>query len=339
MKHYAGIDLHCNNCYVVISDERGRVVSRGRVVNELGAVLRMLEPYRETLLGVAVESTYNWYWLADGLGEAGYPVRLAHVAAVEKYKEGKHQNDATDAFLLTDLMRIDKLPTGYIYPKETRGLRDLLRQRSRLVRSRSANLQSVGTIFARTLGRRVLRDDLYQFSEEEIVGCLGDPNISDAALAAVRVIQCQSEQILQLEEKALAQVKDDGEFRMLQTISGVGQILGMTIWLETGDIGRFGSVGDYASYSRCVASDKYSNGRRKGEGNRKNGNGYLCWAFMEAGHFADRFDARARGFRKRKERQAHPRLAWKALAHKLSRAAYYVMRDGVPFQPAKLFGN
>ena len=80
MKVYSGIDLHSNNNVVVVSDEADRVLYRARLPNELGKVLEALESYRGELVGVVVESTYNWYWLVDGLQAAGYQVHLANTA-------------------------------------------------------------------------------------------------------------------------------------------------------------------------------------------------------------------------------------------------------------------
>src|SRR6266567_1859136 len=129
-------------------------------------------------------------------------------------------------------------------------------------------------------------------------------------------------------------------YEQLLTVDGIGTILAQTITLETGAISRFPTVGNYASYCRCVDSTKISNGKRKGTGNVKNGNPYLAWAYMEAAQFAMRFQPAAQRFYQRKLAQSRNNtvLARKAVAHKLSRACYYIMRDLVPFEAAKAFG-
>lgn len=119
---------------------------------------------------------------------------------------------------------------------------------------------------------------------------------------------------------------------------GIGKILGLTITLETGDIRRFPTVGDYVSYCRCVAATQTSNGKKKAEGNRKNGNRYLGWAYIEAAaHALSNCDS-AKRFYDRKKAKSNGAVAMKALAHKLARASYFVIRDQVPFDEAKLFG-
>ena len=119
---------------------------------------------------------------------------------------------------------------------------------------------------------------------------------------------------------------------------GIGQILALTIMLETGNIGRFASVGNFASYCRCVGSQKISNGKKKGQGNTKNGNKYLSWAFVEAAHFAIRYNSRIKSFDQRKKAKTKGVVALKAVAHKLCRACYYIMRDRVAFDITKAFG-
>ena len=112
----------------------------------------------------------------------------------------------------------------------------------------------------------------------------------------------------------------------------------MTILYEVGDIGRFPKVGNFASYCRCVSTQWTSNDKRKGKGNRKNGNPYLAWAFFEASHHAIRREPRIKSFYERKKSKAVPMVAVKAVANKLARASYHVLRDQVPFDASKAFG-
>jgi transposase len=119
----------------------------------------------------------------------------------------------------------------------------------------------------------------------------------------------------------------------------VGPILALTIMLETGDITRFPHVGDYASYCRLVKTERLSNGKRKGEGNRKCGNKYLSWAYSEAAHFAVRYEPLAKRFYERKQAKTNGIVAIRATAHKLARAAYYMLREQKPFEASRLFAH
>ena len=136
---------------------------------------------------------------------------------------------------------------------------------------------------------------------------------------------------------ALSRLKLKKSFQVLTTTPGIGSILGMTIMLEVGDIGRFAAAGNYASYCRCVKSTKLSNKKKKGQGNRKNGNKYLGWAYVEAAHLIIRFCKEANAFYQRKMAQVNGALATKALANKLARANFYMLRDQVDFKKERLF--
>jgi transposase len=127
------------------------------------------------------------------------------------------------------------------------------------------------------------------------------------------------------------------QFEMLTTIPGIGTVLGLTIMLEVGDINRFSKVGNYSSYCRCVRSQRLSNGRKKGENNTKNGNRYLAWAYVEAAHFAMRYMPKAQKFYQKKMAKSNGAVATKALANKLARASYFVMRDREPFDESRVF--
>ena len=122
---YCGIDLHSNNSVVVVSDEEDRLLLQKRLLNDLGQIRAALEPHREELVGVVIESTYNWYWLVDGLMAAGYRVHLAHPSAIKKYEGLKYSGDVAVARYLAHLLRLGLLAEGYIYPREERGARDL----------------------------------------------------------------------------------------------------------------------------------------------------------------------------------------------------------------------
>ena len=337
MKLYSGIDLHSSNSYLAIVDETGKRVFKEKSPNDMAAILRALEPFRTGLAGIVVESTYNWYWLVDGLMEAGYRVDLVNTAAVKQYEGLKYTDDDSDAFWLAHLLRLGVLPTGYIYPKQSRAVRDLLRKRGQLVRQRSAHIVSIENLYTRNTGSRLSCNATKCLTQAQIQQQFDDPNVALAIDSNRAIMNALDQQIKVLEQAILKQAKLDDRYRCLLSIGGVGEILALTIMLETGDIKRFAEVGNFTSYCRCVGSEKLSNGKKKGQGNTKNGNKYLAWAFVEAANFAIRFNEQAKRFYQRKAAKRSRVVALKAVAHKLARASYYVMRDQVPFDSAKLF--
>ncbi len=337
MKLYGGIDLHSNNQVVALIDEQDTVMYQRRLPNDLEVVLGELMPYRSTLKGVVVESTFNWYWLVDGLMEAGYRVHLANTAAIQQYKGSKHTDDRYDARWLANLLRLGILPEDYIYPKEERSLRDLARKRMQPVRQRTTQVLSMQNLLVRNTGSKPSGNRLKQWMESDVDAQLSHPDLALAVKANLRVRRCLDEQIDILERRILEQAKLKPVFKPLLTAYGIGRILALTVMLETGEIGRFEKVGNFASYCRCVDSKKLSNGKRKGSGNTKNGNKYLAWAYVEAANFAARYYPRVKRNYQRKRAKSNGAVAIKAVAHKLSRASYYVLRDQVNFDVNKAF--
>ena len=334
---YCGIDLHSNNNVVVVTNEEDTVVYRKRLRNELGDVLEALWPFERNLAGAVVESTYNWYWLVDGLMEHGHRVHLANTGAIQQYSGLKHADDESDARWLATLLRLGILPEGYIYPKEERPVRDLLRKRMFLVRDRTSHLLSVENLFARNTGRCISAKDVKHLGDADVDAMLPETDLALAVKSSVAVMRCLDIQIKMLEKVALERVRLRPDFERLKTIDGIGTILGLTIMLETGDISRFARVGDFASYARCVGSARISNGKKKGKGNTKNGNKYLGWAFMEAAGFAVRYNDTIQSYYQRKKSKAHLMVAKKAVAHKLARASYCMLRDHTTFNVDKAF--
>jgi transposase len=278
MKLYGGIDLHSNNSMLVLSDEEDQVVYRRRLPNEIAVVLAEVTPFDDEIEGLVVESTYNWYWLVDGLMAAGYRVHLANTAAIVQYAGLKYADDDSDARWLAKLLRLGLLPEGYIYPKEERPVRDLLRKRSQLVHQHTSNLQSVQNLMARNRGSSLSANRIKRLTYEEVDWLRPDADLALAVKGNLAVMRTLEGVIALLEKSVKGRIKLRPAFKPLLTVSGIGEILGLTIMLETGEIGRFAKVGNYASYCRCVGSEHLSNGKRKGRGNTKNGNKYLAWA-------------------------------------------------------------
>ena len=334
---FSGIDLHSNNSVVVVSDEEDRIVYQKRLPNDLEQIRAALAPYRDELAGVVVESTYNWYFLVDGLMDAGYRVHLANTTAIKKYEGLKYSGDFADAAYLAQLLRLGLLPEGYIYPRAERAGRDLGRKRMQLVRCLTAQILSIENILARQTGGRMNSERVKRLTAKQVEGLGFVPDVA-LALEVNRAVSASLQQQIEVLEKRLKQrVKLRPEYRLLKTVPGIGETLATTIMLETGTITRFASVGNFSSYCRCVDSRRESNGKKKGEGNAKNGNKYLAWAFVEAANFALRYCPEAKRFYERKKRKANGIVAIKAIAHKLARACYHMLREQKPFDVQRCF--
>jgi transposase len=334
---YSGIDLHSNNSVVTVMDDNDRVVAEKRLPNDLFKIIGFLSPWRDELAGVVVESTYNWYWLVDGLQEAGFQVKLANTGAIKKYDGLKHSGDEADARHLAHLLRLGILPTGTILPPEHRAIRDLARKRMQLVRSRTSHILAIENIMARQHAVKINSNAIKRLTAEG-VDQMGLP--ADVALAVqsnLAVIITLGGQIDLLEKRLQERVGERPDYVLLASVPGIGRILATIILLETGPIDRFAAVGNFASYARCVDSQHTSNGKKKGEGNTRNGNKYLAWAFVEAANFALRFCPEAKRFYERKKAKTNTVVAIKALAHKLARACFHILKERKPFDVTRCF--
>jgi transposase len=334
---YCGIDLHSNNGFYGIVEKSGKRIYEKRVKNNLEDVLTALSPFKERIENIAVESTYNWYWLVDGLMENGYKdkLKLANPAAMQQYNGIKNADDKTDAFFLADQLRLGILPTGTIYPREERSIRDILRRRMMFVQQRTSQILSLQSLITRQSGKTL---SMTKIRKLYLGDYLKDQDSLFMATQNMDMIDYFSKKINLLEQRVEEKIKLKPEFEKLTSMIGVGDILGMTIMLETGNINRFKKCGDYTSYCRCVKAGHYSNDKKKANNNRKNGNKYLGWAFVEAAHHFIRLCPKAKSFYDRKKTQVKPVVATKALASKLSKAAYFIMRDQVIFDRKKIFG-
>jgi len=338
MRLYCGLDVHSSNTRVGIVGEDGQRVYDCRLANDLGLILEHLSPMKEQIEGVVVESTYNWYWLVDGLMEADYRAHLANPSAMKMYEGRKHTDDRHDAFWLADLLRLGILPEGYIYPKADRPVRDLLRKRSHLVKLRTSLMLSLHGIVARNCGVRLKGNVLKALKEDRVSPYLEhNEDLHLAGRKTKESIDHFTGAIHQIEHYILTRVKMRDEYMGLISIPGVGKVLALTIMLETGPASRFASAGHYASYCRKVPSVRLSNSKVKGRGNRKNGNRYLAWAFSESAALARRYSPQARRYYDRKRQKTHPAAAHNALASKLAKAAWHIMRYQDVFMPEKVF--
>jgi len=336
--HRVGVDLHSDNAVVVMIDDSERWVLKRKFKPDLSNILSALEPYKETIQDIGVEATYNWYWFVDGVEEAGYKVRLAHPPAIEGKSGKKRTNDFDDAANLAHLLRMNNFPDAYIYPKKDRPLRDLLRKRALLVKTRTQYLLSLINFFNRNLGIAMSGNEVKKLSDEDVEKMLANEYLVLSGKANISVMEHLKAEIGKLEKAILKEARLKPEFIRLLTVPGIGQVIALTICFEIGSLSRFKDVGNFVSYCRCVDSAQLSNEKKKGEKNRKSGNRYLCWAYIEAANFVRRWCPYAAAYYKHKLKESGKMvLATKALASKLSRATYYMLKNEEDYEPEKVF--
>jgi transposase len=190
---------------------------------------------------------------------------------------------------------------------------------------------------ARNRGTKISANEVKHLTGARIAEWYEDEHLALALSSTLAVIDTITEQVKLIEKAVLTKARLRPEWEPLLTVWGIGKILGLTIMYEAGEMSRFATPGDFASYCRCVDAQRLSNGKKKADNNAKNGNAYLAWAFVEAAHFAVAHYPEAKRFYDRKAAKTKGIVAIKALAHKLARASFHVLRQQTPFDPKKVF--
>ena len=342
MQYYCGIDLHSKDSWLCVIDEKDRIQLRKKVPNHLPTILHELDNFSSKPSAV-VESTMNWYWLVDGLQDAGFEVKLAHIFGLHMITGAKVKTDRRDAFSLARLLRLDAVPEAYIYPKQRRPVRDLLRRRNRLVSLRATAYRYMKQVLLQQGMHGYSLADLKRFDEATIRTLFDHPALQANMRMELARVGLYSREINTLERIIQNSVSEEPLFELLQTIPGVAKILGLTIFYEAGDIERFDGPKPFCSYARVVPGVAQSSSvTRRGKGS-KQGNPYLKWAFMQAAGISVRYEPAVRKFRQthmaRRRSKARKLISLSIVAHKLAVGTYYVLKDHVPFSMELMFAK
>ena len=339
MKLYGAVDLHSNNSYVAISDEKDQVIEHKRLPNDLGEIDRFFGPHKNKLSDIVVESTFNGYWLLDGLKEKGYGVKLAHMMGCAPYVGLRYGDDKSDSLWLNRMNRLGVLPAGYIYPQAERPIRDLLRRRMYLIQTRTGLWNNLKHL-SYTLNTTPLRRQLLVNTGDspEVENLFSDPFSKISADSLLGTIQTINKKISLIESLIRKQTKTDPVVERLLKVRGIGFILAWVIRFETGPIERFKTDKNFLSYCGLTPTTRISNQKKKGSPSQRSHNHYLRWAFAEMV---------VTSFRIPVVRRYHDRLVKKKgkikakaiISSKFARIVYRIMKEpDFIYDQAKLFG-
>jgi transposase len=339
-RFYCGIDLHTKAMHVCVQDRDGNVLVDRNLATDAKAFLEAIAPYRDGIV-VSVECTFSWYWLADLCQAQNIPFVLGHALYMRLIHGAKGKNDRIDADKITRLLRSGSFPLAYAYPKGMRETRDLLRRRMYLVRQRSALLTHVQIVNSQYNLSPLAKTLLDESKHADIVARFADASVRQNVAVDLRLIDHVGGLIGELEEHLARTVKveDPQAYYRLQTIPGVGKILGLVLLYETHDWSRFDSVGQFLSYARLVRCAHESAGKRVGSGNRKIGNAHLKWAIAEAACLFLRFSERAKQWKQRYTQKHGQRKAMSVLAAKLGRTVYHLLRKKEVFDEERFWNG
>src|SRR5215831_397491 len=325
-RFYAGVDLHARALFLVILDGDGQVRFARNLPANPDAFLRALAHFREGLL-VACECMHCWYWLADTCRAQHIAFVLGHAYSMKAVHGYKTKCDRKDAEAIARLLKGGNFPPAYAYPKERRGLRDLLRCRLRLVRQRAELYGHVHTARRQANLPPISGDVKYKSKRAGCTADIADPFVRRRVETHLSLIEPLDTAIRRLE----AEIEDAArgifpvELAVLQSTPGVGQVLSLTILLEMDTVDRFDTRQQFCSYARLCGAVQESDNKRVGHGNAKAGNAWLKWAFSEAAVLSAQKDERIGALLSRLASKLGKAKALSALAHKLGRAFYRML--------------
>jgi transposase len=325
-RQYVGIDLHRRRSVIVrMTAEGERLGSVVRIDNDPFTLAEQVASWGESP-EVVLEATYGWYWAADVLAEAGANVHLAHPLGVKGFAHRRVKNDEFDARDLVDLLRMGRLPEAWIAPPEVRGLREEVRHRCKLVALRSGLKAQVHSTLAKQ-GVQVAVSDLFGVGGTKLLDELGlDPPYQARVLSLRRLIDAFTFEIDILAKRTAAQLAHHPGYRAVQTIPGVGPVLGAVFVAEIGDVTRFPRPETLCSWAGMTPKHRESDTKVHRGRITKQGNHLVRWAAVEA---VQRLYGGAIGAtRARLTERRGANIAKVAAARKLLTLVFYGLRDG-----------
>jgi len=337
-RYYCGIDLHARRMFICILDTEGkiRVHRNGPATPE--HLLTLIGPYRDDIV-VAVECMFTWYWVADLCAREGIPFVLGHALYMKAIHGGKAKNDKIDAHKIAVLLRGGMLPMAYVYPREMRATRDLLRRRCYFMRKRAELLTHIQNTASQytlpTFGKKIA----YKANRADVAERFTEPAVRKSIETNLALLDHYDRLLTELELylARTAKVHDVNAFYRLRSVPGIGKILALVLLYEIHDIHRFPRVQDFVSYCRLVKCAKQSDGKTYGYVGKKIGNAHLKWAFSEAAVLCLRQNPAAQRYVARLAQQHGKPKALTILAHKLARAVYYMLHRQQAFEATRFF--
>ena len=334
--YYCGIDLHARILYVCIMDQDGNICVHKEISADANKLQQLLEPYIGNIV-VGVECMHCWYWVADFCEGIGVDFILGHALYMKAIHGGKAKNDRIDSFKIANLIRGGNFPLAYVYPKEMRATRDLLRRRLKIVRHGShlkAHVANTTSQYNLPPNKVNLKNIC---AREQLKSTFPDPVVQKNIDLDMAILDAYAKELSKIEYFLEQQAKQHNpvHLHLLKSISGIGRILSLTIIYEVGNINRFDSVQNFASYARLVKCKAESAGKSYGTQGNKIGNAHLKWAFSEAAVLYLRGNEKAQCYLLKLQKRMSKAKALSALAHKLGRCVYFMLKNETVFDESK----
>jgi transposase len=325
-RQIVGIDLHRRRSVIVRMTEAGERLGAVRIDNDPMALAAEITKAGESPQ-VVLEATYGWYWAVDVLHDVGAEVHLAHPLGVKGFAYRRVKNDVRDAADLADLLRMGRLPEGWIAPPAVRELRELVRHRAKLVAWRSGLKASVHAVLAKQ-GLHLGVSDLFGVGGRQLLARAPlDAAYRLRVNALVRLIDALDFEMGAVTGPLRVALAADPGFHAVQAVPGVGPVLAAIFVAEVGDVHRFTSAAHLASWAGLTPRHRESDTVVRRGPITKQGSTLVRWAAVEAAQGAGHA-----GWLTQKRSEIAGRrgrnVATVAVARKLLTLVYYGLRDG-----------
>ena len=333
---YCGIDLHARTMYLCIVNQDGDILLHKNILCEPELFKNEISPFQSDIV-VGVECVFTWYWLADLCEELHIEFILGHALYMKAIHGGKTKNDKIDSKKIALLMKSGMFPMSYVYPKEMRSIRDLLRRRMYLVRHKAEMLAHIQNTNWQYNLPKIEHNLCYRANKQHLSERFEDFGAKRIIESDIAVIAYLDKLIKLIEKDVQKATKsfDSISFHFLRTIPGFGKILTLTILLEIHDINRFPRVQNFVSYSRLIKCPRESAGKKYDTQGNKIGNSHLKWAFGEAAVHFLRLNPEGREYHAKLTKRYGRARAMSILAHKLGRTVYFILKNKEPFSMEK----
>lgn len=337
-KYVCGIDLHANVMYVCVMDQKGNVKFHHEIPTDFERLLTHLKPYLPSV-SIGVESTFNWYWLADNCSKHKITFYLGHALNMKLIHGSKVKNDRIDSKSLADLLRNGSFPPAYPYPERMRATRDLMRRRQKFSIMRAGFLRHMKTLLYQQghMDLPAIHNSSFKVIKEKFLAYKIPKEIEPSMEYDLGMIEYIDKIIPKIEWNILdsARGHDNHSLALLRTLKGIGPVLSLTLLYEIHTVNRFPSVQKFSSYARVVKVERSSHGKNLGTKNSKIGNPYLHWAFSQIAVSAQRFYPSVEKYTDRLIKKYGSRKAYSLLAHKFAITIYYMLKNKCAFDVDK----
>lgn len=332
-------DSHKHYTWALVQDQTGKVLCEQRINHTKGALREFLVAFDEGS-PVAVETIGNWYWITDEIEQAGMVPLLVNARRAKAMNGSTNKTDRLDAQGLNRLQRSGTLPTVWIPPRHLRDARELPRTRMVLVQQRTklknrihANLAKYGletsgaTDLFGVRGRRILSARLQEMPEQTRY----------ATQALMEELDHLQDRIGELEARMEELFGKTHALELIKSLPGVGFILGVVILTEVGDVARFPSASQLASYAGMTPRVHASGGHVRYGRTRADVNHYLKWAYAEAANVVMVHRRRhpqrhvSRLYERIRRRRGHAK-AIGAVGRHLAEATYWMLKKMEPYR-------